>query len=121
MSYFITKHCKERFLERIGQFNDVKELLSLVYSGKDTTNIIFDKYPRYILYLYERYKDCGIKIIQSGDITFMCKKRPGTLLAYDVMTCYRDAHFDKFGNTQLSRQEIYIRIKMIKNKLKNVA
>ena len=118
MSYFITKHCKDRFLERIGPFSDVKEILNIIYDGKDITNTIFDKYPRYILYLYERYKECGIKIVQNGDVTFMCKKRPGTISMFDVMTCYKAADFDKFGNTALPRQEIYLRIKMIKYRLK---
>lgn len=71
MSYFITKHCKERFLERIGQFNDVKELLSLVYSGKDITNIIFDKYPRYILYLYVMATLISLEIHNYHDKKFI--------------------------------------------------
>jgi hypothetical protein len=118
MSYFITKHCKERFLERIDTFKDVKEVLNIIYSGKDVTNTIFDKYPRYILYLYERYQSCGIKIVQSEHRTFVCKKHPGTQDKWDVVTCYKDGDFSKFGNTQLSREEIFIRIKMIKRTIK---
>jgi hypothetical protein len=119
MSYFITKHCKDRFLERIAPFSDVREILKIVYSGSDLTNTIFDKYPRYILYLYERYSECSIKIVQNGDVTFICKRRPDTQSTFDVMTCYRADSFDKFGKTALPRQEIYLRIKIIKSKLKS--
>ena len=118
MSYFITKHCKERFAQRIAPFNNVKEILNTVYNGKDITNTIFDKYPRYILYLYERYNECNIKIIQNGNSNFICRNRPGTINMLDVLTCYTGSGYDKFGNTELTRQEIYIRIKMAKSKLK---
>lgn len=118
MSYFITLHCKERFAERISEFTDISVLLKMVYNGKDITNMVFDKYPRYILYMYEKYNTCNMKIIQCDDITFIAKKREGTDNRYDVVTCYKGNNFDKFGNTALSRQEIFIRIKLIKSKLK---
>lgn len=46
MSYFITKHCKDRFVERIAPFSDVREILNIVYDGKDLTNTIFIKYSQ---------------------------------------------------------------------------
>lgn len=117
MSFYITNHCKERYAQRIGELRDIKEVLKQVYDGKDITNEVFDKYPRYILYLYERYGNCNMKIIKYNDVVFITRKHSGTLNKYDVVTCYLYGNFDKFGDTVLSRQEIFIRIKLMKAKL----
>lgn len=118
MKYYITKHCRDRYIERISTLDNITDVLNDIYKGSDITNSLFDKYPRYILYLYERYNSCNVKIIQNGNNTYIARKRVGTINIYDVVTCYKDSNFDSFGNTSLNRQEIFIRISILKKKLK---
>lgn len=125
MKFWLTQHAKERYVERIlNGLNNHENLnitiLKQLSSGKDITNKIYDECPRYILFLYEKYKELGLTIIQNDNILFITKKRKGTHNLYDVLTCYFDngSHLKQFKNTALTREEIFLKIKEIKRKLK---
>lgn len=123
--FYITKHAIERYIERIrmsintSNTNIISEMLQCLKSGKDITNKVFDECPRYILYLYEKYNELGLSIIEQGQTIFICRKRKGTDNLYDVITCYNSyKHLDQFKNTSMKREDIFIKIKEIKKKLK---
>lgn len=80
---------------------------------------LFDETPRYILYLYEKYRQLGLTIIHSNTTLYICKKRVGTQNLYDILTCYNDHRYlEQFKNTKLTREEIFLKIKLIKKQLK---
>lgn len=123
--FFITKHAQERYLERIRMsisvtdVNLLTEMLNCLKSGTDITNKVYDTAPRYILYLYEKYKELGLIIIENKNTIFICRKRKGTINLCDVVTCYNSyKHLDQFINTTMKREDIFIKIKEIKKKLK---
>jgi hypothetical protein len=124
MKFWLTQHAKERYLERILNGTNVTDNLNMrmlkdLYSGSDITNKVYDECPRYILFLYEKYKELGLTIIKSGSILFITKKRKGTYNLYDVMTCYFEdgKYLRQFKNTVLTREQIFLKIKEIKSKL----
>lgn len=124
MKFWITQHSKDRFRERIlnGQ-NTVDNLnvhmINILRTGTNITSQVYDECPRYILYLYEKYKELGIAIIRAQNILFITKKRKGTYNLYDVLTCYynTDNYLRQFKNTALTRDQIFMKIKEIKRKL----
>lgn len=125
MKFWLTQHSKERYVERIlNGLNTTDNLnvtiLKQISSGVDITNKIYDECPRYILFLYEKYKQLGITIIRKDNVLFITRKRKGTYDLYDVITCYlEDGNYLKqFKNTALSRDQIFLKIKMIKSSLK---
>lgn len=125
MKFWLTQHSKERYVERVLNGNNLVENLNIdilrqISAGIDITNKVYDECPRYILYLYEKYKELGLKIIRSNNIIFITKKRKGTFALYDVVTCYIDDgnHLSQFKNTALSRETIFIKIKELKRTLK---
>lgn len=125
MKLWITQHSRERYIERIlnglNTSNDVNiNILKQASSGKDITNKVYDECPRYILYLYEKYNELGLRIIKNESVIFITKKRKGTFGLYDILTCYYDNGklFKQFKETALSRQDIFLKIKEIKRKLK---
>jgi hypothetical protein len=124
MKFWITLHARERYTERIlnglnNSDNLIISILNQIDSGKDIINKIYDECPRYILYLYEKYHELGLKIIKSDNILFITKKRKGTNDLFDVLTCYYDdeKYLKSFKNTALSRENIFLKIKEIKRKL----
>ena len=124
MKFWLTQHSKERYVERIlNGLNMVDNLnvtiLKQISKGKDITNKIYDECPRYILFLYEKYKELGLTIMRSDNILFITKKRKGTYDLYDVITCYyEDGNYLRgFKSSVLSRVEIFLRIKEIKKHL----
>lgn len=124
MKFWLTKHSKDRYVERIlNGLNTVDNLnvtiLKQISAGIDITNKVYDECPRYILYLYEQYGELGLTIIKSGNVLFITKKRKGTYNLYDVVTCYLEDgnYLRQFKNTALSREMIFIKIKEIKRKL----
>lgn len=123
--FWLTQHSKERYVERIlNGLNKVDNLnvtiLKQLSAGKDITSEVYDKCPRYILFLYDKYKALGITIIKSDNVLFITKKRKGTDSLYDVLTCYFEdgRYLSQFKNTALSREEIFLKIKIAKSKLK---
>lgn len=125
MKFWLTQHSKERYVERIlNGLNNFENLnvtiLKQISAGANITSKVYDECPRYILYLYEKYKELGITIIRTGNVLFITKKRKGTYDLYDVLTCYCDdgKYMRQFKNTSLSRDEIFLKIKVIKSKLK---
>lgn len=123
MKYYITKHCKDRYLQRVLNGNNVKEnLLSSILddlkSGKLITSEISNKYPRFVLYLKETYgSDKGYNFIQKDNTIFVLCKRKGTEELYDVVTCYIESGvFESFNNTVLTDKEIYNRLALTKYK-----
>lgn len=125
MKFWITKHCKERYVERVcnglNKFENLNiHILKELGFGKDITNKIYDEVPRYILFLYEKYKELGQKIYTVGDTIYVLKKRAGTNDLYEVLTCYNNHnHLEQYKKSTLSREEIFMKIKEIKKKLKN--
>lgn len=125
MKFFITKHAKQRYIERVNNGlhiddNVIYTMLDKIKAGKDITTKIYDDIPRYILFLYEKYKELGQTIIKSDDIIFITKKREGANHLYDVITCYIDNNYlSQFKNTSLRREEIFIKIKEAKKKAKH--
>ena len=126
MKFWLTQHSKERYVERIlnglNTSNNLNiTILKEISAGVDITNKVYDDCPRYILYLYEEYKELGIRIIKKDNVLFIAKKRKGTYDLYDVITCYNydeGRYLRQFKNTTLSRETIFLKIKMIKSKLK---
>jgi len=127
MKFWLTQHCRERYVERIlNGLNSVDNLnitiIKQMITGADITNKVYDDCPRYILYLYEKYGQLGLTIIKAENVIFIAKKRKGTYNLYDVLTCYpyQDGKYlSQFKNTALSRDMIFLKIKQIKSKLKN--
>lgn len=120
MKFYITSHCKNRYRERmLGNSNSVSNIvITILRELNESVNItskISTEYPRYILYLKERYGNDGYNIMKNGKNIFICKKRKGTLDLYDVVTCYiLNNSLDMFKNTALSNADIYIKLKLIK-------
>lgn len=125
MQVFITQHCKSRYLERIKNHQNTSdnlliEILNSINTAKDITNQIYDKIPRFILFLYEKYKTANMKIMKNDHILYVMQKRVGTDHLFDVVTCYYDNgnYLEQYKNTVLSREEIFMKIKLIKKQLK---
>lgn len=116
MKFFITKHCKERYIERVlGGLNSSPNILFTIFSdlnsGKNITSELSEKLPRFILYLKERYgKDKGYNIIKNNNTLFIAIKRKGTDNLYDVVTCYIDIDIYSKFSTCLTNKEIYLRL-----------
>lgn len=126
MKFWITQHCKVRYKERILNGMNTSDNLNItilkqIGAGKNITNKIYDECPRYILFLYEKYKELGLTIMLSNHVLFLAKKRRGTNDLYDVITCYHYSpeYLRQFKNTVLSREEVFFRIKEIKRKCKS--
>lgn len=125
--YILTHHVKNRYLERVKNGlntsnNLLFEILDELKLAKDVTQTIFDTIPRYILYLYEKYKSANMKILKKDNVYYICKKRPNTESLYDVLTCYYgEDKFKMFQNSILSRQQIFEKISKKKKELKQYA
>lgn len=120
MRAFITQHCRNRYMERVGKTpNSLQDIAKIVESGTDVTNKIFDAAPRFILHLYTKYKTANIKIIFKDGVHYITTKRKGADNLYDVMTCYQgDDRFKMYANSVIPRKEIYFQIGELKRKLK---
>lgn len=122
MKYNITKHCSNRYVERVlGGINITNNLYTQILKdlsgGINVTSKISEKHPRYILYIKERYgSDKGYNFIKSGNIIFILTKRKNTNELYDVLTCYIETGvtYKVFDNTVLSKDEIYYKLSNIK-------
>ena len=119
MKFYITQHCKDRYLERIfGGLNTSNHLLKTIlddlYNGKNITSKISENHIRFLLYTKEKYGNKGYNFIQFNNILFITTKRKGTMDLYDVLTCY-DIHncFTQFDNSIMTKSEIYHKLKMI--------
>ena len=120
MKFYITKHCKDRYRERVlgntgSCDNLVLSILKDLNSGKNITSKLSTELPRFILYIKERYgSDKGYHIIQKDYTYFILTKRKNTENLYDVLTCYIEFDtFRKFSNTCLSKQEINLKLAML--------
>lgn len=121
MNYNITKHCANRYTERVlGNLNNSKnlytEILRCLSSGQNITSKLSETTPRFILYVKQRYgSDKGYNFIKKDKIIFVLTKRKGTEKLYDVITCYiENRHLEKFQNTALSKEEIYTKLSNLK-------
>ena len=119
MKFFITQHCKERYLERVfGGLNTsnhlLKTILNDLYIGKNITSEISEKHIRFLLYVKEKYGNKGYNFIKNNNTIFITTKRKGTIDLYDVLTCY-DMHncFTQFDNSIMNKSEIYLKLKTI--------
>ena len=123
MGFWITNHCRARYIERVNNGLNKDDnvnitILNKLGKAKDITNEVYDKVPRYILYLYETHGKLGQKILESEGVIFILIKREGTDGFYEVLTCYVKHKFlEQFSNTVLTREEIFLKIKEFKKKL----
>ena len=122
MTYNITNHCKDRYVERVlGNSNSSKnifvEMIKDLSTAKNITSTLSEKYPRFILYVKERYgKDIGFNFLQKDKTIFVLTKRKGTVKLYDVLTCYIESGtIAKFANTKLTHEQIYTKLSLLKN------
>lgn len=120
MKFYITKHCKERYRERIlgntGIVNNlVIAILKDLNSGKNITSKLSTELPRFILYIKQQYgSDKGYNIIQKDHTFFILTKRKGTESLYDVLTCYVEFEtYKKFKHTVLTNEEIHLKLAML--------
>ena len=121
MKINVSKHCRERYKERIsGENTDIKILLYQISHGKDITMKVYEEAPRYILFLYEKYKTASQKILLFENIIFILIHDKNTD-DNNIITCYRKTEnfLDAYKNCGLSRQIIYDKIALIKKKIKN--
>ena len=123
MKFHITQHCQTRYSERclngLNTVNILKAVLTDIYSAKNITSEISNKNPRFILFLYEKYKKSGTLVFKKDKLYFIGIKRKGVEII-DILTCYYgDDKFKMFENTTMSRDEIFFKIKSIKYKLKH--
>lgn len=121
MKFNITKHCRERYIERVLNNTGVCDnllitILTDLKSGKNITSKLSEKLPRFILYLKQQYgSDKGYTIIQKDYTFFILTKRKNTVELYDVITCYIEFDtFKKFSNTVLTNSEIYLKLKLLR-------
>lgn len=119
----ISKHARQRYIERIlcgsnSKDNLLIEILNQLRNSQDITNKIFDETPRYILFLYEKYNCCKLTILQHKDILFICRKQEGTDNMLNIVTCYNSHnHLSQFKNSSLSREDVFLKIKIIKKEV----
>ena len=120
MKFYITKHCKERYRERILGNTGVVDNLTITIlkdlnSGKNITSKLSTELPRFILYIKQQYgSDKGYNIIQKDHTFFILTKRKGTENLYDVLTCYIEFDtYKKFNNTVLTKQEVNLKLAML--------
>lgn len=120
MRFYITQHCKDRYLERVmGCRNTSSHLLTTILKdlnvAKNITSQISTEVPRFILYLKQQYgSDKGYNIFKKDHTIFIVTKRKGTIDLYDVVTCYIDVDsISKFKHTVLTNQEIHLRLATI--------
>jgi hypothetical protein len=121
MKFNITRHCKNRYIERVlGGLNNSPniflEILNMLNSATNITSKLSEENPRFILYLKERYGiDKGYNFLKKDNVIFVLSKHKGTKNLYEVITCYiKHKHIDKFKNTILSNDEIHLRLRQLK-------
>lgn len=121
MRFYVSQHCKKRYFERVlANSNSCNNLLFQILndlnSAKNITSFLADNYPRFVLYVKERYgKDIGFNFLKKDHTIFVATKRKGTIDLYDVLTCYiEDKTLEKFANTALSKEEIYFKLSTLK-------
>ena len=126
MKFYITRHCSKRYLERVLNGLAITDnlLVTIFNDLNSSTNItskVSEQYPRFVLYLKEKYgSDKGYNILKKNDTIFIATKNKDTKDTYNVLTCYIDSNmFETFNNTKLSKQDIYVRLAMAKTKFKN--
>ena len=119
MKFNVTKHCRERYLERVlGKSNSHNDLLKTILndllSSTNVTSKLSSDVPRFILFIKEKYGSCNI--LQKEHTLFICKKRKETKDLYDVVTCYLNKdNLKMFRETVLSNDEIYLKLKLLKS------
>lgn len=121
MKFYITKHCKERYLERVcGGLSSSQNLLMTILNdinkGKNITSKLSTEVPRFFLYIKTKYgSDKGYNIIENGNIWFITTKRKGTNNLYDVLTCYIQNHdIKRKFSTVLTNKEVNLKLSMLK-------
>lgn len=122
MNFHITNHCKDRYLERVLNGKNIcNNMLFRILSDLNTSSNITSKIsvecPRFILYLKEKYGNKrGYTLLKKDHTLFILTKRKGTEQLYDVVTCYIENDILKQFKTVLSKQEVNLKLSLIKNK-----
>jgi len=122
MKFNITKHCSDRYVQRVLAGSNVinnlyVQILKDLSSGTNITSKISEKHPRYLLYVKERYgSDKGYTFIKKGDLIFLLTKRKNTNDLYDVLTCYIETidTYKRFDDSVLTKEEIYYKLSTLK-------
>lgn len=121
MNYNITRHCAQRYIERVcgglnASTNLYKDIIRSLNSATNITSKLSTDVPRFLLYVKERYgTDKGFNFLKNDHIIYVLTKRKGTEKLYDVLTCYIENNlFDKFKNTALSKEQIHMKLSMLK-------
>ncbi|MCM1217320.1 MAG: hypothetical protein NC548_22715 [Lachnospiraceae bacterium] len=88
----ITKHSKERIVERtesVDSFNEAKKVAKIAFtSGKTINN--FQKYPRFFEYLQKKKSqtnDCSIRVYR-GNIYIWKGRRHFLVTAHPIPDCF---------------------------------
>jgi hypothetical protein len=123
MTYNITQHCKERYIERVlGGLNNSPnifiEMIRKLNAAKNITSQLSEEVPRFILYIKERYgADRGYTFLKNDNFIYVLIKRKGTKKVYDVITCYdRTEDLEKYKKTVLTNEQLYLKLKQLKTK-----
>lgn len=124
MKFNITKHCSQRYTQRVLGGSNITnnlyvQILKDLSSGTNITSKISEKHPMYLLYVKKRYgSDKGYTFIKKDNIIFILTKRKNTDNLYDVLTCYIETvdTYKRFDNSVLTNQEIYHKLSNLKNK-----
>lgn len=122
--FFITQHAQQRYVERVHNGlnvspNLIREMLDILKTSTDITSNLIDKNPRFLLYLLEKYGKTNFIFLRKDKMLFILNKRKGTMNLFDVLTCYfGDEKLKMFENSSMKREEIFMKIKLLKKKLK---
>ncbi len=125
--FIFTQHFRERFSERILNQPDVnfvkgvdRLIMDDIKEAKEKREYL--NLPRFVLYLYEKYKGVnGVQIFESDNAIYVTKHEKGMGFNY-VLTCWNkksDYYFGPngmFRNSALPNKEIYNRIAEMKIK-----
>lgn len=121
--FYITKHCQQRYLERVyNNLNTSPNLLNEIFKkleeSKDITSNISNDNPFFLYYLYEKYKRKHLHIYKNLNLYFIVYY-DNIEIKYNVVTCYYgEKILDTYKNTAISRKEIFYKISLIKKQLK---
>lgn len=122
MRYDITRHCKDRYIERVlGNLNNSDnlfvEMLKNLSTATNITSKLSETCPRFVLYVKERYGSIGFNFLKKDHVIYVLTKHKGTKDLYDVITCYVESDaLKKFENSALTNEQIYTRLRLVKTK-----
>lgn len=126
MKLYVTEHARQRYVERVcNGLNTSNNLLKLmmnnIYAAKEVSSQISNDNPRFILHIHEKFLRKGVKVFLHDNVYYIGLPGEGRSLGKTVIvTCYHEGgdRMRMFKESSMSRTEIFIRLKMVKKKLK---